>query len=267
MNDLQPVALHLGERRQGSRSRAEPRHRRVQLVVAAPRESWRARTRCPRASRTAAGPPTCGVSLPAAPSRTRTTPPGSTTRTISSSASRHRGYQVQHPTKVGGAERLVAERQARRVRLHERERRAALRLLPQLGQHRRRRDPSPRPGCRLRAAAGRPVRSRRRPRPRDRDRASSPASSSVWRRRRRPSSAAGAVVVLRGAIERDGVVALRSRLRRVLVRIHERERRDGRRPRALRRIGTSSSVPPPCARTAPTRTRRCAPDAATTRPR
>ena len=58
-----------------------------------------------------------------------------------------------------------------------------------------------------------------------------------------------------------------SRLGDVLVRINERERHDGRRPQCLAAHPPRAPYQPPCAKTVPTRTRRCAPDAATTRPR
>ena len=162
--DLEPVAFHLGERRQGPRRRAEPRHRRVQLVVASPTRAPPARTRCPRAPRTASGPRPAACPLPAEPSKTRTTPPGSTTRTVSASASGHRGSgggptEGRRRRTRRSSERHAASRLPARAGTG-----AAARLLHELRPASATTDPSRPPGCRLREAAGRPARSRRRPR-------------------------------------------------------------------------------------------------------
>ena len=202
---LQAVAPDLGERGRLRGASAEPRLDRVQLVVAVPTTSPAGSNESPRAPRTAAGPRLAACPCP--PSRAGRGRRHRAGRhgTISSSASRHRGDQVEHPPKVGGPERVrlgtaCASRPPAR---------AGTAAAP----------------CSSRAACPSSATTRSEPDERDagvvqreRDlsgpdadlhheaagRRSSPPGGRSGVPQPHPGSAARRVVVLRGAIERDG---------------------------------------------------------------
>ena len=196
------------------------------------------------------------------PRRTRTTPPGTTTRTSSDDHRLHSGTRWKTWRTTAAPKHGPRERERRRVAAHERERRAAARLLHELREHRRgdvdahhrhagcreRQRDEAGPDADLQAAPSAPQLGARATRS---SRATPPRTGRASGRSTRPP---------------DRREPSRSRLRDLLVRIDERQCRHRRGADPAVRVERRAAFRHPGARPAPTRSRCSARVAATTRP-